>query len=52
MREYEVTAYYSETVRVKADSEEEALSKGKLQISNMSVKLIPDCYEVEEAEED
>ena len=47
MKEYEVTAYYSETVKVRAESEDEAICKAQEQLKNINTALIADNYEVE-----
>ena len=45
---YEVTAYYSESIELEAENENEAISKAQEQPKNINVKLMADNFEVEE----
>ena len=51
MKEYEVTAHYSEVIRVSANNEIEAIHKAQEQLKNINTTPIADDYDVEEIEE-
>ena len=48
MKEYEVTAYYSQVIRVNAENENDAISKAQSQLQNINTSFVADGYEAVE----